>query len=67
MLFNVSDIILFCAIQLSSLTLTLFQYVLTPQVIGGNYYKWIVVLQEFYLDFPSAKSKKSLVFSELMS
>jgi hypothetical protein len=44
-----------------------FQYVLTRRIIDGKYNKWIVVLQEFDLDFLSAKSKKSLVFIELMS
>jgi hypothetical protein len=44
-----------------------FQYVLTQQVIGGNISIWIVILQEFDLDFVSAKSKKSLVFSKLIS
>ena len=29
--------------------------------------KWIVILQEFDLDFQSAKSKKSLVFAELIA
>jgi len=43
-----------------------FQYVLTRRIIGGKYNKWIVVLQEFDLDFSSAKSKKYLVFIELM-
>jgi hypothetical protein len=33
----------------------------------GKYNKWIVILQEFDLDFASAKSKKSLVFAELIS
>jgi hypothetical protein len=41
--------------------------VLTRQVIGGNISIWIVILQEFELDFVSAKSKKSLVFVELIS
>jgi len=36
-------------------------------IIGGKYNKWIVILQEFDLDFFSAKSKKSLVFTELIS
>jgi hypothetical protein len=45
----------------------LFQYVLTRWVIGGKISRWIVVLQEFDLDFVSAKSKKSLVFAELIS
>ena len=44
-----------------------FQYVLTRRIIGGKYNKWIVILQEFDLDFASAKSKKSLVFIELIS
>jgi hypothetical protein len=44
-----------------------FQYILTRHIIGGKYNKWIVILQEFDLDFVSAKSKKSLVFVELMS
>lgn len=43
-----------------------FQYVLTRQIIGGKYNKWIVVLQEFDLDFASDKYKKSLVFAELI-
>jgi hypothetical protein len=45
----------------------LFQYVLTRQVIGRKISRWIVVLQEFDLDFVSAKSKKSLVFAKLIS
>jgi hypothetical protein len=44
-----------------------FQYVLTRRIIGGKYNKWIIILQEFDLDFGSAKSKKSLVFAELIS
>jgi hypothetical protein len=43
-----------------------FQYVLTRCIIGGKYNKWIVILQEFDLDFASTKSKKSLVFEELI-
>jgi hypothetical protein len=45
----------------------LFQYVLTRRVIDGNISRWIVILQEFDLDFVLAKSKKSLVFVELIS
>jgi hypothetical protein len=41
--------------------------VLTQQVIGGNISRWIVFLQDFDLDFVSVKSKKSLVFSKLIS
>jgi hypothetical protein len=44
-----------------------FQYVLTRRTIEGKYNKWIVILQEFDLDFASTKSKKSLVFVELIS
>jgi hypothetical protein len=44
-----------------------FQYMLTRRVIGGKISRWIVILQEFDLDFISAKSKKSLVFAELIS
>eukprot|EP00253_Pinus_taeda_P019234 PITA_19234 len=33
---------------------------------GGKYSKWIVILQDFDLEFASAKSKKSLVFAELI-
>ena len=44
-----------------------FQYVLTLHIIGGKFNKWIVILQEFDLDFQSAKSKKSLVFAELIA
>ena len=36
-------------------------------MIGGKYNKWIVILQEFDLEFDSKKSKKSLCFVELIS
>ena len=44
-----------------------FQYVLSRQIVGGKFNKWIVILQEFDLDFQFAKSKKSLVFAELIA
>ena len=44
----------------------LFQFVLSRRVIGGKYNRWILILQEFDLEFMSAKSKKSLVFAELI-
>ena len=44
-----------------------FQYVLYQRIVGGKFNKWIVILQEFDLDFPSAKSKKYLVFAELIT
>ena len=41
-------------------------YILTRQVLGGNYSRWIVILQEFDLEFSKATSNKSLVFVEIM-
>jgi hypothetical protein len=43
-----------------------FQYILMRCILGGNYNKWIVILQESDLDFTFVKSKKSLVFAELI-
>ena len=43
-----------------------FQFILTRRLIEGKYNKWIVILQEFDLEFISAKSKKSLIFVELI-
>jgi hypothetical protein len=42
------------------------QHILTRQFLGGKYSKWIVILQEFDLEFERAKSKKSLVFAKLI-
>ena len=36
-------------------------------MISGKFAKWIVILQEFDLEFKLAKEKKSLVFAELLS
>ena len=44
-----------------------FQYVLSWWIVGRKFNKWIVILQEFDLDFQSTKSKKSLVFAELVA
>ena len=41
-------------------------YILTRQVLGGKYSQWIVILQEFDLEFSKATSKKSLGFAEMM-
>ena len=41
-------------------------YILTRQVLGGKYSRWIVILQEFDLEFSKDTSKKSLVFAELV-
>jgi len=40
-------------------------YILSRQLLGGKYSKWIAILQEFDLEFTKSKSKKSLVFAEL--
>jgi hypothetical protein len=42
-----------------------FQYLLTQRVIGRKISRWIVILQEFDLDFVSPKSKMLLVFRNL--
>jgi hypothetical protein len=42
------------------------QHILTRQLLGGKYSKWIIILQEFDLEFDRATSKKSLVFIELI-
>ena len=44
----------------------LMYYILTRQVLGGKYSHWIVILQEFDMEFSKATSKKSLVSAELM-
>ena len=36
-------------------------------MIWGEYNKWIVIFQYFYLKFISVKSKKSLIFAKLIS
>jgi hypothetical protein len=42
------------------------QHILTRQLLGGKYSKWIFILQEFDLEFDHTTSKKSLVFAELI-
>ena len=41
-------------------------YILTKQFLKGKCSKWIVILQEFDLEFEKSKVKKSLVFAKLM-
>ena len=41
-------------------------YILNRQVLEGKYYCWIIILQEFDLEFTKATSKKSLGFAKLM-
>jgi hypothetical protein len=43
------------------------QYILSRQTLWGKYSKWIVILQEFDLEFITAKAKKSLVFAKLIT
>lgn len=41
-------------------------HVLTRQVLEGKYSHWIVILQEFELEFSKSKSKKSFFFRDYM-
>ena len=41
-------------------------YILSRQLLRGKYSKWISILQEFDLEFKKSKSKKALVFTELL-
>ena len=41
--------------------------ILSRQIIGGKYSKWIIILQKFDLVFTVAKANISLVFAELLS
>ena len=41
-------------------------YILSRQLLGGKYSKWIAILQEFDLEFVRSKSKRALVFAELL-
>ena len=41
-------------------------YILSLQVLGGKYSRWIVILQEFELEFAKITSKKSLIFAKLI-
>ena len=43
------------------------KYILSHQILGGHYSKWVVILSEFDLIFSTPKAKKSLVFAELMA
>ena len=45
----------------------LMKYILSRQILGGRYSKWVVILSEFDLIFSTPKAKKSLVFAELMA
>lgn len=41
-------------------------YILLCQIHGRKYSKWIVILQEFVLEFVKSESNKSLIFMELI-
>eukprot|EP00253_Pinus_taeda_P035673 PITA_35673 len=41
-------------------------YILSRQLLGGKYSKWIEILQEFDLELKKSKSKRALVFTELL-
>lgn len=43
-----------------------FQYILSRRLINEKLSKWIVILQEFDMEFTSSKSKKYLIFVELI-
>jgi hypothetical protein len=42
------------------------QVSLILKLLGGKYSKWIVILEEFNLEFAKSKYKKSLFFVELI-
>ena len=41
-------------------------YIITWQMLGGKYSHWIVILQEFELEFGKITLKKSLFFTKLI-
>ena len=43
------------------------KYILSCQILGERYSKWVVILSKFDLIFSTPKAKKSLVFVELMA
>ena len=43
------------------------KHILSHQIIGGKYSKWIVILQEFDIEFINVKANKCLIFVELVS
>ena len=42
------------------------RHILSCQVIGGKYSKWIMILQQFDLVFTAAKTNNSLVLFEIL-
>jgi hypothetical protein len=43
------------------------KYILSRQILGGHYSKWVGILSEFDLVFSTPKANKSLIFAELMA
>jgi hypothetical protein len=43
------------------------QYLLSRQQVNGKFTQWIVILQEYNLNFSTPKSKKALVLAELVT
>ena len=42
------------------------RHILSRQIIRGKFSKWIVISQEFDLEFVNPKSKKYLTFAQLL-
>ena len=43
------------------------RYILSRQILGGQYLKWVVILSKFDLIISTPEAKQSLVFTELMA
>ena len=43
------------------------QYFLSRRQVNGKFARWIVILQEYDLEFSTLKSKKALILSKLVT
>jgi hypothetical protein len=43
------------------------QYLFSRQQVNGKFARWIVILQEYDLEFSTPKSKKALILAELVT
>jgi hypothetical protein len=43
------------------------QYLLSRRQVNGKFARWIVILQEYDLEFSTPKSKKALILAELVT
>lgn len=43
------------------------QYILIHRIINGKYSRWVIILQEYDLEFTTPKSKKALAIAELIT